>query len=197
MARTGWRRLRRSARSRRSRCTGRPQGLGLALAASLLAGASWTIMMTTLFVSAQVALPDWVRGRGMAILLTAYFGAMTIGSAVWGKVASVWGLPATLYVAAAGALPRHDRHLEPQAPDGRGARPLALDALARPGLRPGRSTTTRGRSWSRSSTGSIPRTGRLPRRDAGDRVRAEARRRLRLERVRGRGRRSAGWSRPS
>ena len=77
--------------------------LAMALTASLVAGASWTIMLTTLFVSAQVALPDWVRGRGMAILLTAYFGAMTIGSAVWGKVASVWGLPATLYVAAAGA----------------------------------------------------------------------------------------------
>ena len=83
---------------------GAAQGLGLALGASFLAGASWTIMMTTLFVSAQVALPDWVRGRGMAILLTAYFGAMTIGSAVWGKIASVWGLPDTLYVAAAGAF---------------------------------------------------------------------------------------------
>ena len=83
---------------------GAAEGLGLALAASFIAGASWTIMMTTLFVSAQVALPDWVRGRGMAILLTAYFGAMTIGSAVWGKVASVWGLPDTLYVAAVGAF---------------------------------------------------------------------------------------------
>ena len=80
------------------------QALSLALAASLVAGAAWTIMMTTLFVSAQVALPDWVRGRGMAILLTAYFGAMTLGSATWGKVASVWGLPATLYAAAAGAF---------------------------------------------------------------------------------------------
>ena len=76
----------------------------LALAASLLAGAAWTLMMTTLFVSAQVALPDWVRGRGMAILLTAYFGAMTLGSALWGKVASDSGLQATLYSAAAAAF---------------------------------------------------------------------------------------------
>jgi len=83
---------------------GAAETLAPALAVSFLAGACWTLMMTTLFVSAQVALPDWVRGRGMAILLTAYFGAMTIGSAVWGKVASVWGLPTTLYVAAAGTL---------------------------------------------------------------------------------------------
>ena len=79
------------------RCTRGAGARGLALAASLVAGAAWTLMLTTLFVSAQVALPDWVRGRGMAILLTAYFGAMTVGSAVWGKIASVWGLPTALY----------------------------------------------------------------------------------------------------
>jgi predicted MFS family arabinose efflux permease len=71
--------------------------------ASLIGGASWITMMTTLFVSAQVALPEWVRGRGLAIFLTAYFGAMTLGSAVWGKVASVEGLSTALYLAAAGA----------------------------------------------------------------------------------------------
>jgi MFS family permease len=72
-------------------------------AASLIAGASWITMMTTLFVSAQVALPEWVRGRGLALFLTAYFGAMTLGSAVWGKVASVEGISTALYLAAAGA----------------------------------------------------------------------------------------------
>ncbi len=76
----------------------------LAMAASLVAGASWIIMMTTLFVSAQVALPEWVRGRGLAIFLTAYFGAMTLGSAMWGKFASAEGLSMTFYVAAAGAF---------------------------------------------------------------------------------------------
>jgi MFS family permease len=75
----------------------------IALVASLLAGASWIIMMTTLFISAQVALPEWVRGRGLAIFLTVFFGAMTLGSAVWGKVASIEGLSTTLYIAAAGA----------------------------------------------------------------------------------------------
>jgi predicted MFS family arabinose efflux permease len=75
----------------------------VALVASLLAGASWIVMMTTLFVSAQVALPEWVRGRGLAIFLTVFFGAMTVGSAVWGKVASIEGLSTTLYIAAAGA----------------------------------------------------------------------------------------------
>jgi MFS family permease len=71
--------------------------------ASLVAGASWITVMTTLFVSAQVALPEWVRGRGLAIFLTAFFGAMTLGSAVWGKVASIEGVPTALFLAAAGA----------------------------------------------------------------------------------------------
>ena len=75
----------------------------LAVVASLIAGASWIVMMTTLFVSAQLALPDWVRGRGLAIFLTTYFGAMTLGSALWGKVASLEGLSTALYVAAGGA----------------------------------------------------------------------------------------------
>ena len=56
-----------------------------------------------MFVSAQVALPDWVRGRGLAIFLTAYFGAMTVGSGLWGEVASLEGLPFALIAAAVGA----------------------------------------------------------------------------------------------
>ena len=83
---------------------GAARGPILAMAASLVAGACWIVMMTTLFVSAQVALPEWVRGRGLAVFLTAYFGAMTLGSAVWGKIASVEGLSTTLYAAAAGAF---------------------------------------------------------------------------------------------
>jgi MFS family permease len=74
------------------------------LCASLIAGASWTLILTSLYVSAQVALPDWVRGRGLAILLTAIFGAMTLGSAVWGEVADLAGLPTALVAAAFGAL---------------------------------------------------------------------------------------------
>ena len=75
----------------------------IAMVASFIAGASWIVALTTMFVSAQVALPDWVRGRGLAIFLTAYFGAMTVGSALWGEIAAVKGLPFALFAAAAGA----------------------------------------------------------------------------------------------
>jgi len=75
-----------------------------ALAASVLAGMCWIAAVSSLNVSAQYALPDWVRGRGLAIYVTAFSAAMAMGSAGWGKVASLIGLPATHFVAAAGAL---------------------------------------------------------------------------------------------
>ena len=75
-----------------------------ALAASFIAGLSWIAVLSSLNVSAQVALPDWVRGRGLAMFVTVFFGAMTLGSAAWGQVAGIVGLPAAHFIAAAGAL---------------------------------------------------------------------------------------------
>jgi MFS family permease len=76
----------------------------VALLASALAGASWIASLATLSVSAQVALPDWVRGRGLALYTTVFFGCLTLGSAVWGEVAALAGLPLAHFLAAAGAL---------------------------------------------------------------------------------------------
>ncbi len=75
-----------------------------ATAASLIAGASWIAVLSSLNVSAQVALPDWVRARGLSIFITIFFGAMTLGSVIWGQIASIAGIPTTLLIAAAGAL---------------------------------------------------------------------------------------------
>jgi predicted MFS family arabinose efflux permease len=77
---------------------------GTALAASVLAGASWIAGVSSLNVSAQVALPEWVRGRGLAMYVTIMFGSLSLGSAIWGEAASLVGLPLALYAAAAGAV---------------------------------------------------------------------------------------------
>jgi len=74
------------------------------VAASLLAGASWIAAVSSLNVSAQVALPDWVRGRGLAMYVTVMFGALTLGSAIWGEAAALAGLPVSLLLAALGAI---------------------------------------------------------------------------------------------
>jgi predicted MFS family arabinose efflux permease len=76
----------------------------LAFVASFISGAASIVALTTFFVSAQVSLPQWVRGRGLAIFLTVYFGALTLGSAVWGEVATAKGVPFALYCAGVGTL---------------------------------------------------------------------------------------------
>jgi MFS family permease len=75
-----------------------------ALVASVIAGLSWIAALSSLNVSAQVALPEWVRGRGLAMFVTTFFGAVSIGSAIWGQLAAMIGLSAAHLAAAAGAL---------------------------------------------------------------------------------------------
>ena len=76
----------------------------LAVVASVLAGVCWIAAVSTLNVSTQVALPEWVRARGIAVYVTAMFGAMSIGSAVWGEAASYGSIALANVLAAAGAF---------------------------------------------------------------------------------------------
>ena len=45
-----------------------------------------------------------MRGRGLAIFVTVFFGTLTLGSALWGQIAGIIGLSATHFLAAAGAI---------------------------------------------------------------------------------------------
>ena len=76
----------------------------VAMIACLLAGVSWIAVLAILNVSAQTVLPDWVRGRGLAVYVTVFFGTLTLGSALWGLAAEHLGLPAAHYLAGGGAL---------------------------------------------------------------------------------------------
>ena len=78
--------------------------LPFALSAAFLAGAGWTTVIASLSLSAQISLPDWVRGRGLSVFLTAVFGSIALGSLFWGFVAGRLGLPAAHFLAAAGAI---------------------------------------------------------------------------------------------
>jgi MFS family permease len=78
--------------------------VGTGLAASFIAGISWIATLSTLNVSAQLALPEWVRGRGLAVYVTVFFGAMTLGSVAWGQIAAMTGLASAHFLAAAGAI---------------------------------------------------------------------------------------------
>jgi len=60
----------------------------VAVPAMVLAGAAWITVANSLTVAAQMALPDWVRARGMSIYQMALMGATAAGAALWGQVAT-------------------------------------------------------------------------------------------------------------
>ena len=60
--------------------------------------------LATINLSSQLALPEWVRGRGLALFLMVFFGSMTLGSAFWGWLAGVYGMKPALLLAAIGAV---------------------------------------------------------------------------------------------
>src|SRR6185312_13620294 len=72
--------------------------------AFIIGGMSWIAAISALNISAQVSLPDWVRGRGLAMYATVFFGSMTFGSLIWVYAAGVFGLSTTHFIAAAGSL---------------------------------------------------------------------------------------------
>lgn len=72
----------------------------VAAPAMFLGGAAWITTANTLSVSAQLALPDWVRARGMSIFQMAIMGASALGAAVWGQIATVTNVPTSMLIAA-------------------------------------------------------------------------------------------------
>ncbi len=74
--------------------------LGLAMVAS---GFAWISVASSLGVTAQLALPAWVRGRGLAAVQMAYMGGGTLGALLWGQIATSWGLVSAFAVSAVGA----------------------------------------------------------------------------------------------
>jgi hypothetical protein len=64
-----------------------------------LGGAAWISMLTTLNAASQGVLPNWVRGRGLALYLTVFYGAMAAGSWTWGHIAESTSIDTTLLIA--------------------------------------------------------------------------------------------------
>ncbi len=72
----------------------------LAVPAMLLLGATWISVANTITLSAQLALPDWVRARGMSIYQMAMLGSSAAGAALWGQVASMTEVHTSIVCAA-------------------------------------------------------------------------------------------------
>jgi MFS family permease len=68
--------------------------------AVLLFGAAWLAAGTILGAAAQMTAPAWARARALGVYQLSFFGALAIGSALWGWVGTRLGVPMTLALCA-------------------------------------------------------------------------------------------------
>jgi hypothetical protein len=66
-----------------------------------VAGVANMARMSTFNIAGQSMLPDWVRGRGLAVVQLTFMLALAAGGAVWGALAAAIGVPPALQIAAA------------------------------------------------------------------------------------------------
>lgn len=76
----------------------------LAIAASLIFGMSWILVLSSVNISAQQALPDWVRARGLAVFMMVFFGSMSLGATFWGWLAGVTSTETSMLAASMGGI---------------------------------------------------------------------------------------------
>ena len=72
------------------------------LVTALIAGTAWLGVMASIQGVAQMALPAWVRARGLSMVMVVVMGGMAGGALAWGQVATRFSVPEALQIAAAG-----------------------------------------------------------------------------------------------
>ncbi|MBX9944412.1 MAG: MFS transporter [Reyranella sp.] len=71
----------------------------------VLSGACWLTVIANNGTAVQTILPNFMRARGMAVHQMVFFGAMVVGSLLWGKIATLFGVQASLIVSAVVLVP--------------------------------------------------------------------------------------------
>jgi MFS family permease len=76
----------------------------IGLPAMFLGGVAWIVTANSVAISAQLALPDWVRARGMSIYQMAIMGGTALGAFTWGRIAEWTSVPVSLAACAVSLL---------------------------------------------------------------------------------------------
>lgn len=74
-------------------------------AAVALNGACWITVIANNGAAVQMILPNYMRARGMAVHQMVFFGAMVVGSLLWGKIATLFGTQTSLVASAVALVP--------------------------------------------------------------------------------------------
>jgi hypothetical protein len=68
------------------------------MAAQLLSGAGWVLVLATLNVTVQTSAPRWVVGRALSLYQMVIFAGMAGGSWLWGVIAGQLGITPALLI---------------------------------------------------------------------------------------------------
>lgn len=74
--------------------------LVVTMAAMILCGLGWVLIVSILNATVQMSSPRWVVARALSLYQMATFAGMAGGSWTWGAVTETWGLATALSVAA-------------------------------------------------------------------------------------------------
>lgn len=69
-----------------------------------MAGIAWLVALSRFNVTVQTVVPEWIRGRALAVYLLVVFGILSVGSALWGALAGWIGLTNALALASGGMV---------------------------------------------------------------------------------------------
>jgi MFS family permease len=78
--------------------------LWVALPIMFVAGVAWISVANAVTTAAQLALPNWVRARGMSMYQMSIMGASAFGAAIWGHIAGLTSVPTSLAIAGGTAI---------------------------------------------------------------------------------------------
>ncbi|MGE0388033.1 MAG: MFS transporter [Gammaproteobacteria bacterium] len=79
-------------------------GVALVATAMFAGGIAWNMMFSTLSIAAQLAVPNWVRARGLSLVILMFGGSAMVGSLASGRLADAVGIPLTMAINAFGML---------------------------------------------------------------------------------------------
>jgi MFS family permease len=82
----------------------RTANITIGCAAMFVAGFNWVIVPTNFNIATQLAAPAWIKGRTMGMYVLVLWGSMSLGSLIFGRLASGIGLRWSLGTAGFGVI---------------------------------------------------------------------------------------------
>jgi MFS family permease len=78
--------------------------ISVGCASMFVAGFNWVIVPTNFNIATQLAVPAWIKGRAMGVYVLVLWGSMSLGSMIFGRLATSIGQRSSLFTAGVGVV---------------------------------------------------------------------------------------------